>query len=66
MLMSIFIQIGHYVYIWNVNIIFTVQQKNYISDQLASGDFKNASEVVRDALRLHKVYRQKIIEELRV
>jgi antitoxin ParD1/3/4 len=32
---------------------------------LRSGDFNNASEVVRDALRLHQVYRHKVIEELR-
>lgn len=48
-----------------MNISFTEKQSNYISSQVESGDYQNASEVVRDALRLHAVYRQKIIEELR-
>lgn len=33
---------------------------------IESGDLKNAREVVRDALRLHEVYRHRIIEELHV
>ena len=49
-----------------MNISFTSQQESYIAEQLDSGDFKNASEVVRDALRLHKIYRHRLIEELRV
>ena len=49
-----------------MNISFTDKQEKYIATQLKSGDFQNASEVVRDALRLHEVYRHKIIEELRV
>lgn len=57
---------GHFLYLGFMNISFTDQQKKYITDQLASGDFKNASEVVRDALRLHKVYRHKILEDLRI
>ncbi len=36
-----------------------------IQVQLASGDHQNASEVVRDALRLHELYRNKVLEELR-
>lgn len=48
-----------------MNISFTDKQEKYIATQVKSGDFKNASEVVRDALRLHEVYRHKIIEELR-
>lgn len=48
-----------------MNISFTEKQQKYISEQVASGDFQNASEVVRDALRLHQLYRQKIIKELR-
>jgi antitoxin ParD1/3/4 len=48
-----------------MNISFTEKQEKYIRAQLQSGDFKNASEVVRDALRLHQVYRHKVIEELR-
>ena len=48
-----------------MNISFTDKQEQYIKNQLQSGDFKNASEVVRDALRLHQIYRFKVIEELR-
>lgn len=48
-----------------MNISFTEKQEKYIASQVKSGDFQNASEVVRDALRLHQVYRHKIIEELK-
>lgn len=48
-----------------MNISFTKKQQDYISDQVASGDFQNASEVVRDALRLHEIYRLRVIEELK-
>ena len=48
-----------------MNVSFTEKQENYIADQVRSGDFQNASEVVRDALRLHEVYRHRIINELR-
>ena len=48
-----------------MNISLTYKQQKYITSQLDSGDFKNASEVVQDALRLHKVYRHRIIDELR-
>lgn len=48
-----------------MNISFTEKQEKYIQAQLASGDYQNASEVVRDALRLHEVYRNKVLEELR-
>ena len=47
----------------NVNV--TEKQAAYIAAQIASGDFQNASEVVRDALRLHEYYRHKQLEELR-
>ncbi len=49
-----------------MNISFTNKQQDYITDQVQSGDFQNASEVVRDALRLHEVYRHRIIEDLRL
>jgi len=29
------------------------------------GDYQNASEVVHEALRLHELYRNKVLEELR-
>ena len=48
-----------------MNISLTEKQENYISSQLASGDFQNASEVVRDAIRLHELYRTRVLEELR-
>lgn len=48
-----------------MNVNFTKHQEVYIASQIASGDFQNASEVVRDALRLHEVYRHRIIEDLR-
>jgi len=48
-----------------MNVSFTEKQEKYIAKQVKSGDFQNASEVVRDALRLHEVYRHKIIEDLR-
>lgn len=48
-----------------MNVSFTKKQQLYIAAQLESGDYQNASEVVRDALRLHQLYRNRIIEELR-
>ncbi len=48
-----------------MNVSFTDKQEQYIAAQLASGDYQNASEVVRDALRLHELYRNKVLEELR-
>ena len=48
-----------------MNISFAEKQERYIRQEVESGDFQNASEVVRDALRLHEVYRARIIEELR-
>ncbi len=49
-----------------MNISFTNKQKAYISEQVDGGDFQNASEVVRDASRLHSTYRHKIIEALKI
>ncbi len=48
-----------------MNVSFTTKQEEYIASQVKEGDYQNASEVVRDALRLHEVYRHRIIEELR-
>lgn len=48
-----------------MNISFTEKQQRYISSQVDGGDYQNASEVVRDALRLHEVYRHRVIDELR-
>jgi len=48
-----------------MNVSFTAKQEDYIAHQVASGDYQNASEVVREALRLHEVYRQRTLDELR-
>lgn len=48
-----------------MNVSFTKKQKEYISKQVASGEFQNNSEVIRDALRLHVLYREKVIRDLR-
>ena len=48
-----------------MNISFTQKQEQYIASQISEGDFQNASEVVRDALRLHQYYRQHVIRDLR-
>ncbi|WP_424582980.1 hypothetical protein [Tunicatimonas sp.] len=37
-----------------------------MNDQVVSGDFQDAGEVVRDAMRLHQIYSTKILEELLV
>lgn len=49
-----------------MNISFTKKQQDYIAEQVTSGDFRNASEVVRDALRLHEIYRVRMLNELKV
>lgn len=48
-----------------MNVSFTEKQEKYVAEQVGSGDYQNASEVVRDALRLHQYYRHKVIEGLR-
>ncbi len=48
-----------------MNISFTKKQQDYITEQVTSGDFQNASEVVRDALRLHEIYRVRLLNELK-
>ena len=48
-----------------MNISFTEKQQTYIAEQVDGGDFQNASEVVRDALRLQELFRNRVIEELR-
>jgi len=48
-----------------MNISFTDKQREYIASQVKQGDYQNSSEVVRDALRLHHIYRHRVIEELR-
>ena len=48
-----------------MNITFTKKQKEYIAKQVASGDYRDNSEVIRDALRLHGIYREMLIQNLR-
>lgn len=48
-----------------MNISFTKKQEDYINEQVASGEYQNNSEVIRDALRLHGIYREKVIQDLR-
>ena len=48
-----------------MNISFTKQQEDYISTQVETGEYQNNSEVIRDALRLHRIYRDKVIQDLR-
>jgi len=48
-----------------MNVSLTKKQEKYIASQIESGDFQNASELVRDALRLHEIYRHKVIMDLR-
>jgi antitoxin ParD1/3/4 len=48
-----------------MNISFTSKQMKYIEDQVCSGDYQNNSELVRDAIRIHMFYREKMLQELR-
>lgn len=48
-----------------MNISLTEKQKLYIQSEIEIGDFQNASELVRDALRLHQLFRQKVIIDLK-
>ncbi|GAA3623337.1 type II toxin-antitoxin system ParD family antitoxin [Flavivirga jejuensis] len=48
-----------------MNVSLTKKQEDYISDEIESGDFQNASELVCDALRLHQIYRHRVIKDLR-
>ena len=49
-----------------MNVSFTEKQEKYITSLIESGDYQNASEAVRDAVRLHQLYRNKVIDELRL
>lgn len=48
-----------------MNVSLTKKQEEYIANQIESGDFQNASELVRDALRLHEIYRHRVIMDLK-
>lgn len=49
-----------------MNISFTKKQEDYISSQVETGEYQNNSEVIRDAIRLHSIYRDKVIKDLRM
>jgi len=68
--MSIFANFHYVKYLYllkikKMNISFTKKQEEYIARQVASGEYQNNSEVIRDALRLHEIYREKVIADLR-
>ena len=48
-----------------MNVSLTDKQRKYIDSQVQSGDYQNASEVMREALRLHELYRVRLINDLR-
>jgi len=48
-----------------MDFIVTEKQAQYIAVQLESGGYTNASEVIRDALRIHKVYKAKLLEDIK-
>ena len=48
-----------------MNVSFTTKQEKYIASLVKSGDYQNASEAVRDAIRLHQIYREKLVNELK-
>lgn len=48
-----------------MNVSLTKKQEEYIAAMIAGGDYQNASELVRDALRMHQIYREKMFADLR-
>ncbi len=49
-----------------MNVSLTEKQEKYIASLIEGGDYQNASEAVRDALRLHQKYNDIIINQLRL
>lgn len=49
-----------------MNISLTKREEEYIASLVESGDYQNAREAVLDAIRLHQIYREKIINDLKV
>jgi len=52
-------------YLCIMNVHFTDKQQAYIKSQIEGGDYQNASELVREALRMHQIYRERVIADLR-
>jgi len=48
-----------------MNITINKKQQDYITNLVKSGEYQNKSEVVRDAIRLHRIYRETLIKDLR-
>tara|TARA_R110000823_G_scaffold99251_4_gene214198 strand:- start:644 stop:868 length:225 start_codon:yes stop_codon:yes gene_type:complete len=48
-----------------MNITINKRQQDYITKLVKSGEYQNNSEVVRDAINLHRIYRETIIKDLR-
>ena len=48
-----------------MNISLTKKQEECIATLVSSGDYQNASKAVFDAIRLHELYRHKVIDQLR-
>lgn len=48
-----------------MNLRFTKKQEEHIAQQVATGEYQNNNEVIRDAIRLHRIYREKVIDDLR-
>ncbi|MDX2001148.1 MAG: type II toxin-antitoxin system ParD family antitoxin [Chitinophagales bacterium] len=48
-----------------MNVSFTKKQTEYIASKIASGDYQNASELVREALRLHEIYSERVLSDLK-
>lgn len=49
-----------------MNISFTENQEEYIRQQISFGNYTDASELISEALQMHELYRNKILEELRI
>ena len=49
-----------------MNVSLTAKQEKYIASLVKSGDYQNASEAIRDAIRLHQIYREKQVKGLLV
>jgi putative addiction module CopG family antidote len=44
----------------NINISITSELKRYLDQEVAEGDYASISEIVREALRLHRKYRSEV------
>ncbi|CAM4414725.1 ribbon-helix-helix domain-containing protein [Zobellia nedashkovskayae] len=49
-----------------MNIDFTKEQHNYLEKLIASGEYENINDVLKDAISLHSEYRQKSIKNFQI